>query len=559
MKFKKQNLEQSAMILMFSTLIAKVISACFKIPLASDTFLGDLGFGYFSVAHDLFMPFYVLAISGLPAAVSHITAEYIAQKRFLDVKKSFGLTRKLFVFLGVLVSVAISLIAVPIVLLTDNSGSTMYSIIAVVPSIFLMFLISVYRGYFEGFCNMYPTAISKLIEALGKLVLGLLISFVVIKFTNNPALSAAGAMCGITLGNVFAVFYLHLSYTKNGKNLISKEQLLQSTEPNTSKKTLKIVLLLAIPMALSSLASSAVSLIDVITVRFQLWGNLDGYWQICQDMYSDAIAGYNSVSMLSLTKADLPTFLYGVRSKAFTLYNLVPTLTMAFGVGALPILTECWVKGDKGGVKSNLNVIVKLVSLITLPAGIGMVAISRPIMDLLYSNTHILGGNLLAIYGVASVFAGFAIPLTSVLQSLNRQVSALVNIIVGTVLKLVLNIILMNNLKINIYAVAISTVVCYLYIVLSHIFVIIKTAGCVVDIKNTFLKPLFASLVCGGAAYILCLISTQKIVTICALVVAVLVYIVVLIVTKTFEKQEILTLPLGEKLYNFGKKLKIFR
>lgn len=559
MKFKKQNLEQSAMILMFSTLIAKVIGACFKIPLASDTFLGDLGFGYFSVAHDLFMPFYVLAISGLPAAVSHITAEFVAQKRFLDVKKSFGLTRKLFVFFGVLVSLLISLIAVPIVLLTDNSGNTMYSIIAVVPSIFLMFLISVYRGYFEGFCNMYPTAISKLIEALGKLVLGLLISFVVIKLTNNPALSAAGAMCGITLGNVFAVFYLHLSYTKNGKNLISKEQLLQSTEPNTSKNTLRIVLLLAIPMALSSLASSAVSLIDVITVRFQLWGNLDGYWQICQDMYSDAIAGYNSVSMVSLAKADLPTFLYGVRSKAFTLYNLVPTLTMAFGVGALPILTECWVKGDKSGVKSNLNVIVKLVSLITLPAGIGMVAISRPIMDLLYSNTHILGGNLLAIYGVASVFAGFAIPLTSVLQSLDRQVAALVNIIVGTVLKLVLNIILMNNLKINIYAVAISTAVCYLYIVLSHIFVITKTAGCVVDIKNTFLKPLFASLVCGGAAYISCLISAEKIVTICALVVAVLVYIVVLIATKTFEKQEILTLPSGEKLYNFGKKLKIFK
>ncbi len=557
MKFKKQNLEHSAMILMLSTLMAKVISACFKIPLASDTFLGDLGFGYFSVAHDLFMPFYVLAISGLPSAVSHITAEYIAENKFNDVKKNFAVTRKLFVVLGVLISALISLLAIPIVYFTDNSGNTMYSIIAVIPSIFLMFLISVYRGYFEGFCNMYPTAVSKLIEALGKLVLGILISFVVIKITNNPALSAAGAMLGVTLGNLIAAAYLHISYRKN--NLITEEQLLQSPKPNTSKKTLKIVLFLAIPMALSSLASSAVSLIDVITVRLQLTDNLEGYWQICNQMYSDAIASYNLNSATDLTQADLPTFLYGIRSKAFTLYNLIPTMTMALGVGALPVLTECWVKGDKQGVKNNLNVIVKLVSLITLPAGIGLAVISGPIMNLLYSDTHILGRNLLMIYGISAVFAGFAIPLTSVLQSLNRQVFALNNIIVGTVIKLAVNIILMNNLEINIYATAIGTAVCYLYIMISHIFVLIKIVGYVVDIKNTVLKPLFASVICGALAYVLCLISNEKIVTICALGLAVLVYLVVLIVTKAFEKQEILSLPCGKNLYNFGKKLKIFR
>ena len=64
----KQNLVSSSLILLVSTVLVKIIGAAFKIPLATNTFLGDLGFGYFSVAYDLFTPFYTLAVSGLPSA-----------------------------------------------------------------------------------------------------------------------------------------------------------------------------------------------------------------------------------------------------------------------------------------------------------------------------------------------------------------------------------------------------------------------------------------------------------------------------------------------------------
>ena len=85
MKDSKQLLGESSVILVVTTILTKTISAIFKLPLASDAFLGEVGFGYFSVAHDLFMPFYLLAISGLPAALSKITAENLAKKNFLQV------------------------------------------------------------------------------------------------------------------------------------------------------------------------------------------------------------------------------------------------------------------------------------------------------------------------------------------------------------------------------------------------------------------------------------------------------------------------------------------
>ena len=138
-KITRQKAGESAVILLLSTVFVKIIGAAFKIPLASNLFLGDLGFGYFSVAYDLFTPFYVLAISGLPAALSNIIAEFLAQKRYNDIEKTFLLTKKLFLIFGIISSLIFSVLAIPFVKFTDTSGNTLYSVYAVIPSVFLCF------------------------------------------------------------------------------------------------------------------------------------------------------------------------------------------------------------------------------------------------------------------------------------------------------------------------------------------------------------------------------------------------------------------------------------
>ena len=307
-------------------------------------------------------------------------------------------------------------------------------------------------------------------------------------------------------------------------------------------------------MAFSSLISSAISVIDAVSVRTLLEKEAPGL----MDSYSKAIESYNSYYKVVLQASDLPTFLYGLRSKAFTLFNLVPTITMSLGVGSLPVLSECWIKKDIGGVKTNLNSIIKMISLITLPAGVALIAIAKPIMTLLYSSygSITIGGNLLTIFGFATIFAGFAIPLTSVLQSLDHQFIALANILVGVGLKIGLNLILVSNAQINIYGSAISTAVCYFYIFIAHTYKILKIIGGIDDIKNSILKPLLAAVCCVSIAYLICLISNSKTVIIFAIFVAVLVYILVIMVAKTLSKAEILNLPKGQKLYLLAKKLK---
>lgn len=553
-KITRQKAGESAVILLLSTVFVKIIGAAFKIPLASNLFLGDLGFGYFSVAYDLFTPFYVLAISGLPAALSNIIAEFLAQKRYNDIEKTFLLTKKLFLIFGIISSLIFSVLAIPFVKFTDTSGNTLYSVYAVIPSVFLCFLISSYRGYYEGFADMNPTAISKIIEAFGKLFLGLGFAFAVIKITSNPAFAAGGAMLGISIGTLVSTIYLKFRY-KFGAKLISSQDLAQSPLAITNNKTVKLILMLSLPVALSSLISSAVSLIDALTVRSILNANIE-------DLFlknKQAIEYFNSVSNTTISESNFATYLYGIRSKAFTLFNLVPTLTMSLGVAALPTLSYFWSKKDISLVKKNFNAIIKMISLITLPAGIAFIAVSPYIMKLLYSDygSVNIGGKLLLIYGFSAIFAGFSIPLTSVLQSFNAQFKALFNILIGTIIKIISNIVLVSIPSINIYGAAISTSVCYLYILLAHIYRINKIIGKTGEFKNIIIKPLLASIVSSACALIICKIFDAKIGIICGIIVAVIAYMVVLVIFKALTEDDFDNIPKGKKLYFWAKKFKI--
>ena len=96
MKTQEKGFQQGAFLLLCSAVIVKLIGAIFKIPLSSKYCLGDLGFGYFSSAYDLFTPFYALAMAGLPVAVSKTVSEYSAKGRYNDVRQMLKVSRRVY-------------------------------------------------------------------------------------------------------------------------------------------------------------------------------------------------------------------------------------------------------------------------------------------------------------------------------------------------------------------------------------------------------------------------------------------------------------------------------
>ena len=196
-----------------------------------------------------------------------------------------------------------------------------------------------------------------------------------------------------------------------------------------------------------------------------------------------------------------------------------------------------------------------------MPAGFGFLFMGNEIMGLVYNTTasHEIGGTMLRIYGLAAMFAGLAIPMTSMLQSIGKEKISLRNVAIGAVIKVIVNFIFVGIPTINIQGAAIGTFVSYLFIFIANLLSIIKYTGVKPNIYKTILKPFIAALCCGLSTVVLNLSSMGKIGTVLEIAVAAVVYLAVLVIINTFEPDDVLSLPKGEKMLKVFTKFKIIR
>ena len=506
---KRQSFETGAVVLIFSTIIVKAIGVFFKIPISN--FLGDEGYGCFASAYDLFTPFYAMAMSGLPVSMARLIAAYNALGRCGDIKQISKLSHRLFMGIGTVGFLIFTALVPWLSYLTDASGNTRYGLFAIAPSIFLFCLMSYYRGMYEGFSNMTPTAVSDLIEALGKLILGYGFARIAFKITHDIILSAAAALFGITVGVAFATLYIAIKYRVDGVNKRIDESSANSRHTD-AKTVLKELVSVALPVTASAVAVSVfASFIDVLTVKSCL-----------------SNAGINDA-----------TLLYGLRSKAFTLYNLVPSITTVIGISAVPALSAAKVAGDKELLKNKTQLLLKITAVTAIPIGIGMSVFSKPIMKLLYSShaSGEIGAEMLSVYGFAAVFAGMSVVVIHALQALGMQKTVLISLIGGILLKLIINIILISNANIGILGAAYGTLIAYMVLFAVSLVLLIK-ASCIFNVLKIFVKPIIASLGCAAV----CLLAhevTSKAITLFVILAAAAVYFILIFALKTFSRGEL--------------------
>lgn len=559
-KRKQQSFQYGAIILLCSTMLVKVIGAIFKIPLAR--LWPDDGFGCFDSAYQLFTPIYTLAMAGLPIAISRVVATNVKNGKYKDVKTSLKVAKRIFMVTGLSGFVIMLLLSFPFVHFTDASGESIYSIFAIAPALFFCCIMSAYRGYYEGLRNMYPTAISDVIEALGKLILGYGFAYIIMRVTGRYELSAAGAMLGIVIGGIASATFLTLRHKIRGDGITSEEYSL-APESISDKEMAKTLIAIAIPVVLASLANSFSSLADTFFVKGQLTNMLDNHADTIRGMYQASIIDRDLNSEKALLDSQIPNFLFGVRGKAFTLYNLVPSITSVLGVSALPVITSAWTKRDMDIVKRNVESTIKLTAIITMPIGFGFLSLGGDIMKLLYDTVASveIGGVMLRIYGLTAIFAGLAIPMTSILQAIGKEKISLRNVAIGAAIKVIVNFALVGIPQINIRGAAVGTLACFIFIAIANLLSLIKYTGVVPNIYKTVVKPLIAAVLCGASAFgVQYLLSDMgKIGTALAIAAAAIVYFIVLIILNTFEPDDIVTLPKGEKLLKIMTKLKIIR
>lgn len=502
---KKQGFLLSSAILIFSAVLTKLAGALFRIPLAN--MLGGTGMGYFSGAYGIFMTVYAVSVTGLPAAVAKLTAENSALERYGNLRRVKSSAILFFSLTGLAFTAAMLLLAYPFCVYVNDSPETIPSVLAIAPSIFFGCVTSVYRGYYEGLRNMFPTAVSQILEGIVKLCAGLALCLWVLK---NPdkvqnlceifnctqlSLAAAAAVFGISLSSAAGTFYLILRDKLSGDG-ISEEEILAGSGANQTDSRRKIVselLKTAVPIALGALVTNLTSLIDLVTIM--------------RSLRSAAEKAPEFFARLSgnVSTTELPNFLFGsFTGLAVTVFNLVPSFTNMFGKGILPALSEAFAARDKKRIKLSAEKALFVTALVSFPSATGISVLAGEILKTLFPSKPVETAACtasLTILGIAVAFLCISSTAFAILQAAGRPDLPVKLMILGVLVKFAGNILLVPIPEFNISGAAISTLLCYIVICVPAV---AMAANCTkldkAYIKGLFWKIIYCSAMCGGGA-----------------------------------------------------------
>lgn len=532
-EIKKDTFIKSATILIVADIVVKVLGVFFKIPLAN--FIGEVGMGYFQTAYDLYLPFYSVAISGLPVLLSRLVARSVSLNDGNGVKSAFFSCRILFTVFGVIMTAVVVLCSLFLTFFggADDAKTAVY---VIAPCVLFSSLMGIYRGYFEGINNMAPAAVSQVIEALGKAVAGVAAAAVLKICGFSVGIQAAGAAGGVLAGTVFGFLYLYFKFKRYGFKCSKKE----STLPDGY---MKFLFSLAVPIVVGSLITQISGLVDVLTVQRGLSSMLFSDPQGIFEVYPGLSNG-----LINQGAADVPAYLYGCfRGFATPIYALVPNLTAVIGVGLVPSLTGFWETGDREAANRTLHSVVKLTSVIAFPTAVGIFVLSRPLLELLYSSKPYgaeIASHQLRILSLCAVFVGFSVPFTAVLQAVGKEKIPVANMFVGVVLKLAVNIFLVPRTEFNVNGAAIGTTVCYLYIFIADFIAIVRTTGFAPNLLKDFAFPVISAACSGLSAHfghlLLSGFVSPKLSTVLSIALAVFVYLIFILLFKVISPKEIL-------------------
>lgn len=524
-------------LLSVSTLVCKLIGLFFKIPIIN--IVGIEGMAYFSAAYNVYMLLNSIAAAGLPVALSIVVSKNLAEGKLQNVKKAFRVALLIFVSAGLLGTVALYMGADIYSESVGLAGASL-SVRTIAPTILLITVSGGLRGYFQGHEIMAPTAISQMIESLGKLVFGISLALLAIRRGMQLPYIAASAISGISLGVLLAVLYLLITYVFFKRGHRAKENANRDQTTDCIRRIVSELFWIALPITLSSCLTSITSLADTALITNGL---------IASGFAEDtAVALYSSYTNL-----------------AIPLFNLIPALVTPLAVSLIPTITAAITRKDGRESNTIFSSSIRLCLAFSIPSAAGIAVFSRQILELIYKNEPeacSFAAPLLSLLSLAIVFSCLTTVLNAVLQSYMKTAYPIVSMAVGATVKIILEYILVRT-DVGIFGAPISTVVgCFVIMLLDIIFVTILTPHRI-EIICTF-KALAATAVCISlSALAYRLIQTAQLSEALALILAIAVaggsYAIVAVKFGVIGVYEIGHLPLGDRILPILRKLKLLK
>lgn len=528
-------------ILAAASILVRIIGLLYRIPMAN--ILGDEGNGIYSAAFEIYNILLIISSYGMPLAVSKMVSarcvhgEYRSAYRIFSYALLFsvisGGVMALFVFFGANIIEGFSKydgVAIPLRVLA--------------PTIFIVAVMGVFRGLYQGKNTMIPTALSQVLEQIVNAFVSVVAAYAFMRSHSGSRLisawGAAGGTLGTCMGALSALLLLLLIYALYRSTMRRQIRRDRVSDYEFPSEVLVIIIATIVPIILSQTVYQISGVIDLV-------------------LFSKVMDSNGYSSMVINTSQ-------GIYSTKYRLLVSVPiAVSTAIASSMIPSMVASASNDDYGMVQKKAGTAVKFNMIIAFPSAVGLAVLGEPIVRLLFRGTdYMTGGRLLLLGSGCVIFYALSTVTSAVLQSIDRMRYPVYHSLVSLVIHIILVFFLLKVTDIGVYALMVGNVTYPLVVCILNGISVRKYLGMHQEVLKTFLVPFLSSAIMGALAFgcyqLLHLITHSNVISLVpAIAVAVVAYFSLVLLFQGLTVAELYEFPMGGRLVRIARKMHLIQ
>ncbi len=529
-------------ILAVAGIVTRIIGLFYRVPVTN--IIGDEGNGYYAAAYQIYNIMLLISSYSLPLAISKIVSARYSKQQYTNSAR---------VFRGGLVFACFSggLVGSLIFFFPDFFAGTLMSepmsaiaLRVFAPTLLIVAIMGVVRGYFQGMGTMIPTAISQIIEQIVNAVVSILAARFLYGYGKKvaallqsdhyaSAYGAAGSTLGTSVGALAGLIFLLLVLLFVSASLRRARRNEDFHRMESMLYILRLILLTAVPVILSTAIYNVSDVLD------------NGIFNKIMTLQGQGVE---------------KTVIWGVYSGKYKLLMNIPiALSNAMCASTVPALAAAMASDNKREAARKVSAAMRFTMLIAFPCCVGLGVLARPVLSMLFTGEIDLAAALVRAGCVSIIFFSMSTLSNGVLQGINHINLPVRNAIISLVLHLFTLYVMLEKFRWGIYAVLIANILFAFFMCILNQWSIKKHLNYRQELVRTFFVPGLSSILMGVVVFamnkLFALFLPAIAATLIAIATGVIVYFVCILKLKGIRAEELYELPHGGVLARIAERL----
>ena len=460
---KKNSFIKNVLVLLFSQGIVKALGIIYKLYLTNKTGYSDTGNALFAAAFQVYVMFLTVCSIGVPNAISSLVSEKFSVGETKGAYRILKVAITIFGTLGFISSCMLYLFSKKIAIDYLQIPETELVLRTLAPSIFVVGISSVLKGYFNGKQKLNVTAHSLSIEQIVRTIFTIVLVETVsyISKNNTIMLVCVVGICA-TIGDIASLIYIYIKYLKSRREILTDIITSKIYKKERKRKIIKNIAKVSLPIAFCALISTLNKTIDAITIV-----------RIAKKYLGEEEAVRQ----------------YGILSGKIESLLMFPlSFNMAFTTTLIPTVSGLKARSEKEKAENILKLTIHAGILIGVPCVIIFFAYAEEILKILFPFAS--EGSVMLKYSAIIIIITIIIQtINSYLQGMHKMGIQILSISIGCLIKLILNIVLIREERIGIYGAVASNVISYFCIAIILVSYLIRKEKIRFEIDKFLIKP----------------------------------------------------------------------